>query len=250
MEADHQRVDADPDLAEARVVDLGHGEHAGRCRPARRASAASRRRAAGPGRRSGVATARVKTLNPTSPSGGAEQPAVEVGEAEALADTRSVRTGASREVGAASIGSERHQHEGRGRPGSRRHHSCVCPCPCRAGGGGRDRQVEVVLEDPGGHRRGRIDAETAPLERDGDHDLGILGRREDDVPGLVGLVGALGGSGLAGHGEREVAEDRIRGAARLRRGAGQPGHDRVPGGRARCRYGAAAPGGSPAGPGR
>ena len=68
--------------------------------------------------------------------------------------------------------------------------------------------MEVALEDPGGHRRGRIDAEPASLDRHGDHDLGVLRRREDDVPGLVRLVGPLGGSGLAGDREREVPEDR------------------------------------------
>ena len=48
-----------------------------------------------------------------------------------------------------------------------------------------------MLEDARGHRSGRVGAETTALEGHRDHDLRVLRRRQHDVPGLVGLVGAL-----------------------------------------------------------
>ena len=83
--ADHQRVDADPDLAEARVVDLGHREHQGdadqRVDPlANREEKRLTRDIVG--RRDGEGEA----AEGDQGEGGAEQPAVEVRQVEAFAD--------------------------------------------------------------------------------------------------------------------------------------------------------------------
>ncbi len=62
--------------------------------------------------------------------------------------------------------------------------------------------------------------------------LGLSAGRHGDVPGLVGQrepalgEAALGGPGLAGDVDGEVAEHRVGGAALLHRGPAQAGHDR------------------------
>ena len=82
---DHRRVDARPELAEARVVDAGEGEHQGDPddrvdRLADHVVVADRR-----GRRRGSSSASVKTLKAISPIAGDSEQRVEVGEARALA---------------------------------------------------------------------------------------------------------------------------------------------------------------------
>src|SRR3954449_917659 len=73
--------------------------------------------------------------------------------------------------------------------------------------------VEVLVEDLQRGRGGRIDTEPAFLDRHRDDDTRVRIGREDDVPGLVEVAGALRRTGLAGDRDREPAEDRVRGPA-------------------------------------
>src|SRR5262249_28461247 len=78
--------------------------------------------------------------------------------------------------------------------------------------------AEVGGEDLARRGRRRLGAESAALDRDGDHDPGIVVGRHHDVPGLVALRAALGGAGLPRDLDREAAENRLRRAARIVRG--------------------------------
>ena len=222
---DHRRVDADPDLAEARVVDPGDGEHQRdpEHRVDRLAEHEVERLAgnvvAGGGRQG-------EDAEGDQPDRGGQQHPVEVGQVEALADRQSARA-----QGQWSSCSLHHHQTGRSSitkwvaPRRSALASPERPLTIEAGldttvipgsrawwDGNRrsDRQLEVVLEHPRGHRRRGVDAEAGPLDRHRDHDLRIVGGSERHVPGLVGDGGAtLGGPRLAGDREGEVAKHRV-----------------------------------------
>src|SRR4051812_36169685 len=70
---------------------------------------------------------------------------------------------------------------------------------------------EIRFQDLPCGRRGRFGTKAAFLHRNEGDDTRIGIGSEDAVPGLVRVRRPLGGAGLAGNGDREVAEDFERG---------------------------------------
>ncbi len=180
-------VDADPQLAEARVVDAGEEVHADDAEQQRRVACRSDVVVGVAGNVVQGRLAEREDAEDGKGRSGEGQGAVHVGQAEALGDAGTDREGL-----------------GPGLAGAGRVHQ---PSPPFVAASFASRLGEIRFEDLLRRGRRRFDAEAAFLHRHEGDDTRIRVRGEDAVPGLVRVAGALGGAGLAGDRDREAAED-------------------------------------------